>query len=89
MYKKNKIYIILMNQVIVIAIIFFLIYWFQNIEDTKYKKNRITFYEKYKYPVFVSALVGLVFSYCNVSETIKKIKPNIREQQIYIDPSPF
>jgi hypothetical protein len=78
-----------MKQFIVIAIIFFLIYWFQNIEDTKYKRNRLTIYEKYKYPIFVSALVGLVLSYYDISETIKKIKPNIKDQQIYIDPSPF
>jgi hypothetical protein len=85
-----------MKEVIIVIITFFLIYWFQNIEDNKYKKNRYTFYEKYKYPIFVSALVGLILSYCDyfceksfITENIKKIKPNIKDQQIYIDPSPF
>jgi hypothetical protein len=88
-----------MKQIFIVIIIFFLITWFQNVEDNKYKKKRYTFYEKYKLPIFVSALVGLVLSYCdkfceniftqNLSNNIKKIKPNINDQQIYIDPSPF
>ena len=88
-----------MKQIIIVIFIFLLITWYQNIEDNKYKKNRYTFYEKYKFPIFVSALVGLVLSYSdyfcknisiqNVSNHIIKIKPNINDQQIYIDPSPF
>ena len=84
-----------MKQIIIIVLTFILILWFQSIEDNKYKKQRNNIYEKYKYPIFVSALVGLVMSYSDyfcmntIQNIPKKLKPNVLEQQIFIDPSPF
>ena len=93
-----------MKEIIIVLISFILILWFQNIEDYKYKNNRYSLYEKYKYPIFVSAIIGLILSSCsflNIStpvistpiiekiQSINKIKSNIFDQQIYIDPSPF
>ena len=89
-----------MKEIIIVILIFCVILWFQSTEDNKYNKIRKTTYEKYKYPIFVSSIVGLILSYSNyfcqmnsnnsLREIIpKKIKSNILDQQIYIDPSPF
>jgi hypothetical protein len=92
-----------MKEIIIVLLSFILILWFQNIEDYKYKKNRYTLYEKYKYPIFVSAIIALILSSCSfinhntikslpiieMKPIIHKIKSNILDQQIYIDPSPF
>ena len=97
-----------MKEIIIVLLSFILILWFQNIEDYKYKKNRYTLYEKYKYPIFVSAIIALILSSCSFFtinteniilpkslpiiekiQSINKIKSNIFDQQIYIDPSPF
>jgi len=89
-----------MKEIIIVILTFFIILWFQSTEDNKYNKKRDTTYEKYKYPIFVSSIVGLILSYSSyfceiksinsIQEIIpKKIKSNILEQQIYIDPSPF
>jgi hypothetical protein len=93
-----------MKEIIIVLLSFILILWFQNIEDYKYKKNRYTLYEKYKYPIFVSAIIALILSSCsffthntfikilpNIEKNplINKIKSNILDQQIFIDPSPF
>ena len=48
------------KQILIISTVFLIIFWFQNIEDKKYNKARKTVYEKYKFPVLVSAIVGLL-----------------------------
>ena len=88
-----------MKEIIIVLLSFISILWFQNIEDYKYKKNRYTLYDKYKYPIFVSAIIALILSSCSfftqntlkieTKPLINKIKSNIFDQQIYIDPSPF
>ena len=89
-----------MKEIIIVILIFCVILWFQSTEDNKYNKIRKTTYEKYKYPIFVSSIVGLILSYSNyfckinssnVLHTFipKKIKSTILDQQIFIDPSPF
>lgn len=56
---------LLVKQLIIISLTFFIIWWFQDVDDKKHNKVRETFYEKYKFPLLVSAIIGLVI---NISE---------------------
>jgi formate hydrogenlyase subunit 3/multisubunit Na+/H+ antiporter MnhD subunit len=57
-------FIILMKLIVKHALIvtstFFIILWFQNKDDVKYNVKRIGNYDKYKFPVLVSAIIGLL-----------------------------
>ena len=49
-----------------------IIYWFQYQDDKKTKRKRVTFYEKYKFPLLISSIIGLLLTMLNkieVSET--------------------
>jgi hypothetical protein len=48
------------KQILIISFVFLTILWFQNMEDKKYNKERKTLYEKYKFPILVSAITGLL-----------------------------
>lgn len=50
------------KQLIIIILSFILTFWFQSMDDKKYKKNRLSFFDKYKFPIFVSAIVGLLLN---------------------------
>ena len=59
-------FIILMNlllkQVLIIGTIFTIILWFQEQDDKKTKRERKTFFDKYKLPLLVSSIIGLMIN---------------------------
>ena len=61
---------LILKQLIIIAGTFLVILWFQNVDDRKHNKTRDTFYEKYKFPILVSAIVGFVI---NIPEIISSV----------------
>ena len=61
---------LILKQLIIIAGTFLVILWFQNVDDKKHNKSRDTFYEKYKFPILVSAIVGFVI---NIPEIISSV----------------
>ena len=70
-------FIILMKLIIkqlgIIIGVFSITVWVQQMDDKKYNKNRIDFYDKYKFPLLISAIIGLLI---NVPELIMKINTN-------------
>ena len=54
---------LIINQIIVVVITFLIILWFQNNDDTKNKRTRTTLYDKYKLPLLVSAIIGLILNF--------------------------
>lgn len=72
-------FIILMNlllkQVLIIGTIFTIILWFQQQDDKKTKRERNTFFDKYKLPLLVSSIIGLMInmsSFLNLSGEIQE-----------------
>jgi hypothetical protein len=61
---------LILKQLIIIASTFLVIIWFQNIDDKKHNKIRETFYDKYKFPILVSAIVGFVI---NIPDIISSV----------------
>lgn len=59
----------IIKQSIIIITCFFLILWFQDIDDKKVKRIRKTFYDKYKIPIIVCSIVGLLLN-INLNENI-------------------
>jgi hypothetical protein len=64
---------LIIKQILIIAFTFFITLWLQSSDDKKYKNERITFYEKYKLPIFFSALVGLILNIFDILNDDKKI----------------
>ena len=58
---------LIFKQLIIISFTFIIILWFQDIDDKRHNKVRETFYEKYKFPLLVSAIIGLII---NIPEII-------------------
>ena len=56
----------LVKQFLIIGTTFFLILWFQNCEDAKNKKVRTTIHEKYKLPILVAAILGLILNFNDI-----------------------
>ena len=61
---------LILKQLIIIAGTFLVILWFQNVDDRKHNKTRDTFYEKYKFPILVSSIIGFVI---NIPEIISSV----------------
>ena len=79
------------KQFLLIIIIFIITLWFQNTDDKKHKINRITFYEKYKIPIFFGAITGLFLNILNVfnDDLINHHNDQsmqLYDQEIYIEP---
>ncbi len=53
---------ILLKQAIIIIGVFLIVLWWQNIDDKKHKKERDSLVDKYKFPLLVSAFIGLLFN---------------------------
>lgn len=51
-----------LKQILIIGTSFLIILWFQNIDDKKNNHRRVSFYEKYKFPSLVAAIVGLLIN---------------------------
>ncbi len=60
---------LILKQLIIIAGTFLVILWFQNIDDKKHNNKRETFYEQYKFPILVSAIVGFVINIPEIMAT--------------------
>ena len=54
---------LIIRQIIVMVITFLIILWFQNKDDIKHNKIRITLYDKYKLPLLVSTIIGLIINF--------------------------
>jgi hypothetical protein len=70
---------LILKQLIIIAGIFLVILWFQNVDDRKHNKTRDTFYEKYKFPILVSSIIGFVI---NIPEIISSVSGDSCENGI-------
>jgi predicted permease len=70
---------LILKQLIIITGTFLVILWFQSIDDKKHNKTRETFYEKYKFPILVSAIIGFVI---NVPEIISSVNGESCESEI-------
>lgn len=55
-----------LQQFLIISSIFLIILWFQSQDDKKHDKKRTSIYDTYKFPVLVSASVGLALNLCNI-----------------------
>ena len=81
---------LILKQLIIIAGTFLVILWFQNVDDRKHNKTRDTFYEKYKVPILVSAIIGFVI---NIPEIISSVSGdcvgNISEIAIFTAGEPI
>lgn len=57
------------KQSLIIVFCFFLILWFQDLDDKKNKKTRDTLYDKYKIPILVCSIIGLLLT-VNLNEDL-------------------
>ena len=73
---------LIIKQIIVMVITFFIILWFQNREDSKNNKDRDSYYEKYKLPLLVSAIIGLILNIPSLFKQSECINENITEINI-------
>jgi hypothetical protein len=53
---------LIMKQVLILGTIFTIILWFQHQDDKKTKRERKTFIDKYKLPLLVSSIIGLIMN---------------------------
>jgi predicted permease len=53
---------LIIKQIIVVIITFLIILWFQNSDDKKHNRDRKSFYDKYKLPLLVSTIIGLILN---------------------------
>ena len=54
---------LIVKQLFVMIIVFIIILWFQNNDDKKHKRTRQTVFDKYKLPLLVSAIIGLILNF--------------------------
>jgi hypothetical protein len=70
-------FIILMNLIIkqlcIIIGVFSITLWVQDMDDKKYNKIRTDVYDKYKFPLLISAIIGFLI---NIPEIIMKSNTN-------------
>ncbi len=71
---------LILKQVLIIGSVFAIIFWFQQKDDKKTKRVRTTFIEKYKLPLLVSSIIGLLLNLkiltnfnCNNNETVTEV----------------
>lgn len=60
----------ILKQLIIVSVIFALIYWFQYKEDKKKNINRTSYYDMFKGPTLVAAIVGFILNITNVIDVI-------------------
>ena len=73
---------LILKQLLIISSTFLIITWFQNIDDKKYNKTRNTFYDKYKFPILISAIIGLIINLPELLLTKESCQENITEISI-------
>ncbi len=64
---------LIIKQLGIIIGVFSITLWVQQMDDKKYNKTRIDFFDKYKFPLLMSAIIGLLI---NVPELIMKMNTN-------------
>jgi len=64
---------LILKQFGIIIVVFSITLWVQQMDDKKYNKTRIDFFDKYKFPLLMSAIIGLLI---NVPELIMKMDTN-------------
>jgi|LauGreDrversion4_2_1035121.scaffolds.fasta_scaffold191720_2 hypothetical protein len=53
---------LIMKQILIVVSSFFIIFWLQKKEDKRTNRVRNTPYERFKFPLLVSSMVGLLFT---------------------------
>jgi hypothetical protein len=53
---------LIFKQLLIIGSVFAIIFWFQQKDDKKTKRVRTTLIEKYKLPILVSSIIGLMLN---------------------------
>ena len=71
----------MIKKTLIILITFFLILWIQNLDDKRNKRIRKSLYEKYKMPLLVSSIVGLVIS-LNFNKSIYEQIVNTKSNKV-------
>lgn len=71
---------LIMKQMLIVVSSFFIIFWLQSKEDKRTNKVRNTPYEKFKFPILVASMVGLLFTmkefiYTNNMNKITVVSP--------------
>ena len=64
---------LILKQFGIIIVVFSITLWVQQMDDKKYNKTRIDFFDKYKFPLLMSSIIGLLI---NVPELIMKMNTN-------------
>jgi hypothetical protein len=64
---------LIIKQIGIIIGVFGITLWVQQMDDKKYNKTRVDFFDNYKFPLLMSAIIGLLI---NVPELIIKINTN-------------
>ena len=65
-----------LQQILIISSVFLIILWFQKQDDRKYHKKRKNLYDIYKFPVLMSAIIGLLLNlFCNNTDIDVFIQP--------------
>jgi hypothetical protein len=83
---------LIIKQILLIGTIFLTILWIQNIDDKKYKKERKSIYDKYKFPLLVSAIIGLILNlpaFMGFNCEIKKMEYNNEISRTFIHNNNF
>ena len=73
---------LIIKQLIIVIIVFLVFLWFQNTDDKKHNRKRVTLFDKYKLPLLVSAIIGLILNYPILFKTQKCPPQNITEISI-------
>lgn len=81
---------LILKQLIIITCTFLVILWFQNVDDKKHNKTRDTFYEKYKFPILVSSMIGFVINIPEILSSLnnESCEGNIAEIAIFTTGEP-
>jgi predicted permease len=54
---------LIVKQIIIMIIVFIIIFWFQNNDDKKHNRIRSSLFDKYKLPLLVSTIIGLILNF--------------------------
>lgn len=73
---------LILKQFLIIGIAFFIILWFQHEDDKKHKRERKTFYDKYKFPLLVSSIIGFVLNLSSLFDIGEKSDEILTELHI-------
>lgn len=80
--------ILILKQILIIIVSFLIVYWFQYKDDIKTKRKRITLYDKFKFPLLIATIIGLVLNIQDLLNTdckitsIVSINPMIQKESL-------